>query len=89
MADPDYIYDQDDWECTYEWGMRNELIEDDPRLRHIGDVRQFSTLIAGPPKFAAHVVVSVDDAGEPDETEIRWFDTEAEARAACGVFPVE
>ena len=79
MADPDYVYDHDNWDCTYEWGMRVELVEHDDQLTRPGDIKRFSTLIEGPPKFAA--VVTTED----EETEIRWFDTEADARTACAI----
>lgn len=87
MADPDYVYDHDNWDCTYEWGMRSELIEHDDDLDRAGSIKRFSTLIEGPPKFAARVVISVDEDGEPDEMEIQWFDSEAQAREACGMPP--
>lgn len=84
MADPDYLYDPDDWEYTINWDSRVDITEDCKDLRHVGDVKKFNTLIEGPPKFAAKVAVTRDEAGDPDEIEIQWFDTEAEARAACG-----
>lgn len=85
MAQPDYIYDPDDWEYTSEYKNRVDLVEGCELC--VGDVKRFCTLIEGPDRFAANVVVSRDDDGEPNETEIRWFDTEAEARAACGMPP--
>ncbi len=78
MADPDYIYDPDNWEYTMDYADRGDIAEG----IDVGEVREFATLEKGPAKFAAHVVVSRDDDGDPDETEIRWFDTEAGARAA-------
>ena len=81
MAKPDYVFDHSNWEITYEWGQRDELVMDDPELEKPGDVKRFSTLIEGPDKFAARVPIS------EDETEIRWFDSEAEARTACGMPP--
>lgn len=81
MSNPDYVYDHANWDCTYEWGLRHELVEHDADMDKPGDIKRFSTLIEGPPKFAARVEIS------EDETEIRWFDTEAEARTACGMPP--
>lgn len=84
--EPNFIYDPDDWECTYEWPQhKSELMEG--RDLDPADVKRFCTLINGPDKFAARVVLTRDDDGEPDETEIQWFDTEAEARIACGLPP--
>jgi len=79
-AAPDYIYDPADWEWTIEWSSRGDLV-DDMQL-DVRDVKRFSTLNKGPDKWAAHVVKTVDDAGDPDETAIEWFDSEEEARAA-------
>ncbi len=84
MADPAYIYDPDEWEYTYNWADRGDLAEVCRGLRHARDVKRFGTLIKGPPKFAALVPITSDEEGEPNRTELRWFDTEAEARAACG-----
>lgn len=82
LATADYIYDPDDWEVTYNWADRSEALEHADLAT--GDVKRFATLIQGPDKFAARVVVSRDDDGNIDETEIKWFDTEAEAKAAAG-----
>jgi hypothetical protein len=84
MTDPDFIYDPNCWEVTHDYEDRDILV-DDADL-DVGDYIEFATLIKGPPKFAAKVVLTRDD-GDPDETQIQWFDTEAEARAACGMTP--
>lgn len=81
MAEPDYIYDPDDWEATFQWSDRQFLTED-IRL-YPGDLKRFETLLKGPDKWAACVVVTVDEDGCPDETEIRWFDSEEDAKAAA------
>lgn len=79
-ATPDYIYDPDDWECTYEYSDRSELVE------HLelspGDVRPLLTLVHGPHVFVSDVILSRDDDGDPDETEVQFFASEDEARAA-------
>lgn len=88
MANPDYIYDPVEWEVTYEYGTRDEMAEGDfgPFGTHgVGKkskIKQYKTLIHGPDKFAAEVVISRDEDGDPDETEIRFFDTLEEAEAA-------
>lgn len=83
MADPDFVYDPDNWECTYDWQDRSLLTEDDRRVSRVGDVQRFETLVKGPPKFAAVVATEFQD-GEATDWETRWFDTEAEAMAAAG-----
>lgn len=80
MSKPDYLYDPENWEVTWEWSDRSEAL-DDADLS-IGEIKRFNTLIQGPPKFAAHVALTRDDAGDPDDHEIQWFDTEDEAKAA-------
>lgn len=80
MGEPNYFYNPDDWEVTYPWDLRHDFAEDaDMRA---GDVMRVATLIEGPPKFLAKVIVTRDEAGDPDEIALRWFDTEAEAKAA-------
>ncbi len=81
MPHPDYIFDPDDWECTYDWTDRWEVTND----LDLEDPKRFSTLTKGPDKWAVKVAVSRDEDGDPDEVEVRWFDSEAEARAACGM----
>lgn len=81
MRDPDYVFDHNDWEVTYDWTDRDHLTDE----MSPGDLLQFSTLISGPPKWAARVIVTRDEAGDPDETDVRWFDSEAEARAALNL----
>lgn len=78
---PDHIYDPDDWEFTCTWEDRATLEPQD----HIsvGEVKRYATLLNGPDKFAAKVVVSRDENGDPNETQIVWFDSEADARAAA------
>jgi hypothetical protein len=85
QREPDYIYDPDDWECTWNWEDSDILAEDTVQF---GDgVHRFNTLIEGPPIFAARVPISFDESGEPDETEIQWFDSEDDALAAVAKRP--
>jgi hypothetical protein len=80
MNDPDYIYDPDDWEVTVPWADRHDIVESaDIRYGHI---KRFATLIHGSDKWVADIVLSWDDDGDPDETEIRWFNSESEAKQA-------
>ena len=82
---PDFIYDPDEWEYTAAWKDRQDLAED--IVKFVGEIKRFETLCRGADKWAALVPVSFDEDGDPDETEVRWFDSEADARRACGVPP--
>jgi len=50
-----------------------------------GDIKRYETLIKGPDKFAALVPIDIGEDGEAHEWETQWFDSEAEARKACGL----
>lgn len=69
MADPDFVFDPEDWECTYAWSDRADLAE--AREVEHSDIVRFSTLVRGPDTYCARI----DD-------EYRWFSTRAEAEAA-------
>lgn len=84
MGDPDFIYDPDDWEYTSEYKQRDDLTEEALR-RRLGEIKRFCTLVQGPDKFAAYVLR--DGAADEGDVELRWFDSEAEARVACGMPP--
>lgn len=77
---PDYLFDSNDWEFTIAWGDRDLLVED-ARL-HPGEMKAFSGLRMTAGAWAAHVILTRDEDGCADETEIRWFLSEAEAKAA-------
>jgi len=77
---PDFIYDPDNWEMTLPWDDRSDLAQD-TELWHT-DIKRFETLVRGPDQWIVNIVLSWDDEGDPDETEIRWFDTEDEAKRA-------
>jgi len=81
LAAPDYVYDPDDWETTYPWDDKSVLAEERDELRP-GTLKRYETLIKGPDRWAAHVVIARDEEGDPVDIELRWFDTEEEARAA-------
>ncbi len=88
MSDPDYIYDPEDWDVTYEWSMRRDLVDNLEIRHHPGEVKCLRTLVYGPDKFVTLVVLTRDTNGDPDETEIQWFDNEdAAAAAAKGAKP--
>ena len=80
---PDYIYDPNAWECTYIWGDRDipaDGLADDGNCQ---EPYEFGTLIEGPRVYAVEVVLTRDDAGDPDKTEIRWFDDYDTAKRAA------
>ena len=79
-AKPDYVYNPVDWEVTFEYADRSELAENLDLSP--GDVERIDTLLKGPPLFVSEVILSRDDNGDPDETEVQFFATEEEARAS-------
>lgn len=81
MPDPDYIYDPDNWEVTYPYEDRHDLIENLEIRYDVESVKQLETLIHGPSKYVVAVVLSWDGT-DPDEIEIQWFDTLEEAKTA-------
>lgn len=84
MADPDFIYDPDDWEYTWSWDDRQNATDDTIRYR-LGEWKRFETLIQGPEKIAAYVLKQ--DAKDESDIELRWFDSEEEAKRACELRP--
>ncbi|MES0404018.1 MAG: hypothetical protein ABUJ93_11025 [Hyphomicrobium sp.] len=83
MPKPYLVYDPDNWEVTYDWDDRDRFVADQFDGMNPGEVRRCATLVEGPVKFAARVILTRDDDGDPNETEIQWFDTEEAARAAA------
>lgn len=80
-AKPDYCFDPEDWEFTCHWSDRDEVHGFGDGLKRDEPMR-VCTLLKGPDKWVADIPVTWGEDGAPDETEIRWFDTEEEARAA-------
>ena len=76
--DPHWLYDEDEWECTYSWSDRHQLAEG----LSLGEFRKFATLVNGPPTYAALIPVTFDDEGHPNETETQWFHWKHEAQTA-------
>lgn len=79
--EPDFCYDPEEWEFTCDWDERDEVHGHGEALR-LDKVMQVATLIRGPRKWVAEVPTSWTEDGDPEDTEIRWFDTEEAARAA-------
>jgi len=78
---PDYCYDPKNWEFTCNWEDREQVHGHGEALSG-GKLMEVATLIRGPRKWVADVPITWDDDGDPDNTEIQWFDSEDDARAA-------
>lgn len=76
-----HCYDPDDWEYTYAWADRDEVHGHGENLK-TGEAMLVFTLLRGPRKWVAEVPISYDTDGNPNETDIRWFDSEEEAQTA-------
>jgi len=74
---PDFVYDADDWEHTYAWDDRVELVDDlgERQGMNPGDIHTISTLYKGPTLFAACVPTVWDEDGQPDDYDLVWFPT--------------
>lgn len=81
VGDLDYCFDPEDWEFTCSWSERDQVHGYGESLMP-GHPMRVCTLLKGPDKWVADVPITWDEDGEPDETEIKWFDSEEEARAA-------
>jgi hypothetical protein len=81
VGDLDYCFDPENWEFTCSWPERDQVHGYGESLKP-GQPMRVCTLLKGPDKWVADVPITWDEEGEPDETEIRWFDSEEEARAA-------
>lgn len=82
-AEPDFVYDPNNWDCTYAWQDRAYVHADAIPL---GGAMRVATLFSGPDKWVACVPTWTDD-GDPDETRIEWFDSEEEAIARLAQRP--
>lgn len=81
---PEYLYDPVDWEYTTCWEDRDMLVDEGLNL---GEMQEFHTLIHSPSMWAVHVVLTRDDDGDADETEVQWFLNRWEAEMALGNIP--
>lgn len=80
-SEPDFCYDPAEWEFTCDWDERDQVHSHGEGLSYSDPMLVF-TLVRGPRKWVANVPTSFEDDGSPDEHEVRWFDSEEEARAA-------
>ena len=78
MAEPDYCYCVEAWDCTYEWNDREELVNEDNIP--LGEILEVGCMAKLPSRWAANVVLTRDENGDPDEIELQWFDSEEDAR---------
>jgi hypothetical protein len=81
VGDLDYCFDPENWEFTCSWPERDQVHGYGESFKP-GQPMRVCTLLKGPDKWVADVPITWDEEGEPDETEIKWFDSEEEARAA-------
>lgn len=79
LVRPAHCYDPANWDTTHDWVDRVNLAEEIP----LGAVMEIATLHQGAPAFAALVVLTRDLVGDPDETELRFYPSRAEAEAAA------
>jgi len=79
VPEPTHCFNADDWEVTYCWSDRADLHDD----MFCGDVLRVGRLTRLPDQWIACVPVTFDEAGRPDETEMRWFDSFEEANTAA------
>lgn len=87
-VEPDFCYDPNEWEFTCNWDERDQVHGYGEGLTR-GEPMEVATLIRGPRKWVADVPVTWDEHGDPDETDIRWFDSEEEALAALAATATE
>lgn len=78
-AGPTHCFNADDWDVTYEWSDRAELLDG----MFCGDVLRVGRLTRLTDQWVACVPVTFDENGAPDETEMRWFNSFEEANAAA------
>ena len=79
---PDYIYDPEYWECAFPWKERSEAADIYSDNGELWKPKRLTGLIKGPDVWAVEVVLTRDKYGDPDETEVQWFASEAEALEA-------
>lgn len=80
MKKPDWIYDPDNWEYTHGWEDRDLLVDD--LYGGLSEPKEFATLIKGPPVWVKEVTLTHDENGDPDKTEMQWFNSLEEAEKA-------
>jgi hypothetical protein len=77
----DYYYDPANWEVTHNAGdlfFAKEWLDEAAD----GEPMQIATLIEGPTLYAVLMPITMSSGGEVEDTEIRFFSTAEDARAA-------
>lgn len=87
LNSPDFVYDPEDWEATYDWASACEMEESLLSGPGRGPIARVCTLIKGPDRWVADVPIAFDSDGDADGWEVRWFDSEDAARAALDAKP--
>jgi len=80
----DYVYDTEEWDCTYAWEDRSEAVAP----LSVGEVMELGVLVRSGYIYAALVPVTFDADGDPDETEVQYFSTMEAAEKAAQRRPV-
>lgn len=78
----DFAYYPPEWEFTCDANDLSPIEEFAVEDAAFGTIVEIATLIKGPAKYCARVPVTFDSAGDPDEMQIKWFDTRKDAEAA-------
>lgn len=81
LGEADYVYNPENWEVTCNDLSELSETEDLHSMWH-GEVLKFGRLKELPPAYAVNVAVSWDDDGDPEEWEVKVFETEEDAKAA-------
>lgn len=74
--EPDYYYDPEHWDCTYDVHNR-DMVHGEGDGINAGDVMRVCTLRTGPDRWVVNLMGTDEQCNR-----VAWFDTEAEARAA-------
>lgn len=76
----DYVYADEEWECTYPWGDRSELVEDRPEPFVPYKVK---SLVQGPDLWVISIPIAYDIAEDDfEDFEDKFFVSEQEAKDA-------
>lgn len=81
-AEPDYCYDPDDWEATFEWSERDVVGDEFKNVMGSPGPFEVACLKKLPSRYVAEVPTELDEDGDVLDSEWRWFDTREEADAA-------
>ncbi len=80
---PQWLYDPTDWGGAYSW--RDRWLLTQAADLSLGELREFASLVDGPPIYAARLPIAFDEDGLPDETQVDWFRSRSEAQTALAL----